>query len=765
MMKRLVAPDATQCCLVFIFAIGLLTAWPARAQEAVVEGRVVEAATGEPLLGVNVVVLQEDGFRRGASTDEQGRFRIEALPEGAYTLRATSIGYVPLEQRVQLADGETVSLVIDLDAKAYELSEIVVRGRQPGETVPTTVHRLSAAAIARQDPATVPDVAQLVPGAHVHTNSRGQTILYFRNSSDRQTAQFFEGALLNVPWDNRVDLGMLPAAMLEGVTASTGVPSVRYGANVTAGAVNFHPRALDRPGHLTEVTAALGTPKVGRASVVHLGRKGDFSYTAALDYAGRGDVALADNSFPLADSIFSQPSGETRVNTDRWLASGFLRGAYQFDSGARLAVSVFHVDAEHGIAPESHLNPALTGVRYWRYPTWRKSMLIVSGATLLGAGLGEGARLRGAVWFNRFEQTINQYGSVAYEQVHKSRQSVDYTGGVRLIGEVPAGPGALALSANALTTQHWQNILHYESGAPGPDSVNVYRQHIVSLGAEYDLALTDRLEVSAGASLDGSLMADTGPFPERDPFWAWGLTSGFTYDLSDPFLLRASAGRKARFPTMRELFGAALGKFVVNPELQPIAARMAEVGIEREGRRFSGGVTAFLQKTDGTISQRTIQSGPNAGKEQRINLGGSRTYGLEVVAAAAPTDRLAFDGQLTWMNTRAVFEGETTKRNEKPSWLGMLTATYELPMGIEALAQVGYLAGAYARTEQNTFVTLPAATIIDARLSYRFAPAGEMLTGGEVFIRVNNLTDEALLLQPGLPGPGRELLVGVKLTL
>lgn len=135
-----------------------------------------------------------------------------------------------------------------------------------------------------------------------------------------------------------------------------------------------------------------------------------------------------------------------------------------------------------------------------------------------------------------------------------------------------------------------------------------------------------------------------------------------------------------------------------------------------------------------------------------------------MVAAVAATERLSLDGQLTWMHTRAVFEGETTKRNEKPSWLSMLTATYDLPMGFAALAQVEYLSGAYARTEQNTFVTLPAATLLDARLSYTFTPASEMLTGGEVFARVNNLTDEVLLLQPGLPGPGREFLVGMKFT-
>lgn len=680
-------------------------------------------------------------------------------------MTVTGISYVPASQRVELGSGETASLALRLQANLYELSEIVVRGRRGGTTAPATVRRLSDVEIELQDPTTVADVAQLIPAAHVHTNSRGQTILYFRDSVDRQMAQFFGGALLNVPWDNRVDLGMLPAAMLEGVTASTGVPSVRYGANVIAGGVNFHPSTLDQPGELTKVNAALGTQEAKSASVVHLRRQGNFSITAALDYAGRGDAALAENSFPLAKAVYSQPSDETRVNTDRSIASGFLRGACQFEGGARLSVSGFHVDSEKGIAPESNVDPTLTGVRYWRYPAWRKSMLIVSGATPLGAGFGEGARLRGAAWFSRFEQDIRQFTSVAYDELGESQHDIDYTGGFRLIAELPAGPGALALSANALSSRHWQDILAHESGTPGPDSINVYRQHILSVGAEYDVALTDRLDASAGAGVNSSLMVETGPFPERDPFWAWDLTAGLTYDLSDRFLLRATGGRKTRFPTMRELFDAALGKFVVNPDLSAISARMVEAGVEGVGTRLSGSATAFLQKTDGTIAQRTIEEGPDAGKEQRINLGGSRTYGLELVAAAQPIERLRLDGQVTWMNTRAVLEGETVKRNEKPSWLGRITATYDLPMGLAAMGQLEYLAGAYARTEQNTFVTLPAATIVDGRLSYRFDPTGQGSTGDEIFLRVNNLTDDVLLLQLGLPGPGREFLAGVKFTL
>ena len=718
------------------------------------EGRVFEAATGAPLPGVNVALRQADQVRGGASTDAEGRFRVEGLPAGGYTAQATAVGYAPARQRVRVAAGETTSLTLRLEEQTLELNEIVVRGGRTQEATASTVQRLSVAEIAQQDPASVADLARLIPAAHVQTNSRGQTLLYLRDAGERQTAQFFDGALLNVPWDNRVDLSLLPASLLESVTVSKGVPSVRYGANVIGGAVNFQTRALERPGRRTEATVAVGTPRAGRTSLFHQRRQGAFSYAAALGVAASGDVALPDG----ADVPFSQPGTGRRVNTDSRLANGFLRGAYQFDSGAQVAVSALHVDAEKGIAPESHVDPDVESVRYWRYPTWRQSMLIVSGAVPLGSE----ARLNGSAWGSRFEQDIFQYRSVAYDRLQETQGDLDYTAGARLIFEQPVGPGMLDLSLNALATRHHQANVFYEEDTPTPDSVSVYRQNIFSLGGAYALPLTDRLEVSAGASLDASATPDTGPWPALDPNYAYGLTSGLTYDVTSQVTLRAAAGRKTRFPTMRERFGAALGKFVPNPGLKPVSALLAEGGGEWRAALVSVSATAFLNRTYDVIDATTLQSGPDAGKERRINLDGSRNVGVELVARARPTDRLAASGHLTWMRPRGFSEGQAQKLDEKPAWLGALTLTYDLPLSLRALVQAEYLGGVYTRTSDNTFVELPAATVFDARLGYLLTPAG--FAGGEVFVRLNNLTDELRLLQLGLPGPGREVRAGLEVS-
>lgn len=738
------------------------------AQSGTIAGTVVDAETGDPLPSVNVVVQGEEA-QMGASTDSEGRYRISDLPPDTYEVRATAVGYLPAEEHVEVEAGQTHTVAFELRAQAYELNEIVVQGQEAREATSSTVQRVSAADIVRQDPATVAEVGRLIPAAHVQTNSRGQTLLYLRDAGERQVAQFFDGALLNVPWDNRVDVGVLPAAMLEGVTVSKGVPSIRYGTNVLGGAVNFQSRSLESTGQMTEVRGALGTAEARRASLTHLGRRGALSYTGSIEYSHRGDFALPDD----AEVPFSQQGTAFRTNTDRSFVNGFLRGAYQLDGGIRLGASFFHVDAEKGVAPEGHINPEEQpgAVRYWRYPSWRKSMLILNGEV----PLEEGATLRGSAWGNRFEQRIDQYQSVDYEQRRETQDDHDLTGGLRVIWEQPLGSGTLNTTLNALTTRHRQANRPYSDGEAAADSVSVYRQHIASAGAEYEVPLTDRLEALFGVGFDGSVSADIGPWAEIDTLnltsgnasTALSLTAGFTYRLTDALAWKAAVGRKPRFPTMRERFSGALGKFVPNPELKPVTAYLAETGLTWRGVQASGEVTAFLNRTFDAIDKTTLPSGI----EQRINLDGSQVYGVELVGAMEPTDRLAVDGHITWMQPRGYRSGTWQRLDEKPAWLGTLTVTYDLPFAFTVVGQSEYMAGAYARCnstsarcpERNAFVELPGALVLNVRLS-RAIRVQEQRLAGEVFVRVDNVTDTLRLLQLGLPDAGRTIEGGVELT-
>ena len=90
------------------------------AQQQKVTGKVLDAATNEPLIGVNVAV---EGTTVGTITDVKGTYSL-VLPGTAKTLVFTYIGYVT--EKVQLQGQTTID--VKLTAEVLHLEEVVVVG-------------------------------------------------------------------------------------------------------------------------------------------------------------------------------------------------------------------------------------------------------------------------------------------------------------------------------------------------------------------------------------------------------------------------------------------------------------------------------------------------------------------------------------------------------------------------------------------------------------------------------------------------------------
>ncbi|MEM8487465.1 MAG: TonB-dependent receptor [Bacteroidota bacterium] len=93
----------------------------ALAQTGKIAGKVTDAATGEPLPGVNVVV---EGSTRGATTDVNGEYVMIGIRPGVYTLVASFVGFAT-ERR------EGASVNVDLTTRAnFALREEVLEGEE-----------------------------------------------------------------------------------------------------------------------------------------------------------------------------------------------------------------------------------------------------------------------------------------------------------------------------------------------------------------------------------------------------------------------------------------------------------------------------------------------------------------------------------------------------------------------------------------------------------------------------------------------------------
>ena len=105
-----------------LLLVGFVT--EAGAQTGKIAGRVTDAATGEPLPGVNVVI---EGTTRGSTTDIDGQYVMIGVRPGTYTLVASFVGFAT-ERREGISANLDLTTTVEftLREEVFEGEEIVV---------------------------------------------------------------------------------------------------------------------------------------------------------------------------------------------------------------------------------------------------------------------------------------------------------------------------------------------------------------------------------------------------------------------------------------------------------------------------------------------------------------------------------------------------------------------------------------------------------------------------------------------------------------
>ncbi|MBN2710339.1 MAG: TonB-dependent receptor [Calditrichaceae bacterium] len=108
----------------------LLTAYLFAGTTGKLAGRVIDAASGEGLAGVNVII---EGTSMGAATDLEGNFIIIGMPPGKYTILASYISYRDMRiTDLEINIDKTRRIDIELQPAALEMDgEIVVVAERP----------------------------------------------------------------------------------------------------------------------------------------------------------------------------------------------------------------------------------------------------------------------------------------------------------------------------------------------------------------------------------------------------------------------------------------------------------------------------------------------------------------------------------------------------------------------------------------------------------------------------------------------------------
>ena len=265
-----------------------------------VDGRVLDARTGAPIIGAEIVIVGQRGFVR---SDDAGRFRWPAVPQ------------MPVEVIVVLPDGRvarpirltaidvTKELTLTLDAIVTEL--VAVTGAAPTiDSSPGAATTLMTAADLRmRHPLTLSQALEAVPG--VSLISEGQSAVpAVRGLARGRTLILVDGSRASTERRAGPNASFLDPGAISTVEVARGPGSVAYGSDAFGGVIAARTRGPDYShkirARFTGTTGA-GVPE----------RSGDFEVSTGY---GSGGVLVAVRAREFED--YHAPSGV--VPNSRW---------------------------------------------------------------------------------------------------------------------------------------------------------------------------------------------------------------------------------------------------------------------------------------------------------------------------------------------------------------------------------------------------------------------------------------------------------------
>ncbi|UCH09575.1 MAG: TonB-dependent receptor, partial [Fidelibacterota bacterium] len=206
-----------------------------------VSGRVLDKDSLQPLHGANVLV-EELGI--GSATDEGGRYTVENIPDGEYTISTSMIGYTVSKALVAMPASEDIDFLLApavIPGQAIIITgDRVRKGQAPIPFTDITRKQIEERGTLQD----IPMLLEMVPGIYSYSdagNGIGYTFLKLRGFDQRRVNVSIDGVPLNDPEDHNVYWVDIPnlLANVEDIQVQRGIGTSLYGRNAFGGSVNM----------------------------------------------------------------------------------------------------------------------------------------------------------------------------------------------------------------------------------------------------------------------------------------------------------------------------------------------------------------------------------------------------------------------------------------------------------------------------------------------------------------------------------------------
>ncbi|WP_286130421.1 TonB-dependent receptor [Solirubrum puertoriconensis] len=294
------------------------------AQGGSVRGRVLDAGSGDALVGVNVVV---PGTNQGVATGPAGDFELKGLAAGTHTVRVSFIGYQALDRSVTISGEEVVDLgSLSLQPAAIGMQEVVVSASRRPEKLteaPATISVISSRQINELPSFNVGELIARQKGVdYIRTGvlGTGLNVRGFNSAFNPKNLQMND-ARLSTLIATGLPLGPLSSVVkedIERVEVVLGPAAALYGPNAHNGLVNTLSKD-PRTSAGTTVALNLGNQNVFSARLRHAQvinpklafkvtgeytRGTDFKYVDTVYYTNTAFARPATPTTPARPAIF-----------------------------------------------------------------------------------------------------------------------------------------------------------------------------------------------------------------------------------------------------------------------------------------------------------------------------------------------------------------------------------------------------------------------------------------------------------------------------
>ncbi len=221
--------------LVFTGLFIFLAAIAAMAQDNSIKGFVYEEVTGEPMMFTNVYLK---GTTFGGSTNENGYFNINRIPDGKYTLLITSVGYDTISEVISVAKGQSVSRKYFLKETSQKLETVTITADKIEARTET---KTSVITVTPKTITKIPSVGgqadfaqylQVVPGVIFTGDQGGQ--LYIRGGSPIQNKVLLDGMVIYNPFHSIGLFSVFDTDIIRNADVYTGGFGAEYSGRISS---------------------------------------------------------------------------------------------------------------------------------------------------------------------------------------------------------------------------------------------------------------------------------------------------------------------------------------------------------------------------------------------------------------------------------------------------------------------------------------------------------------------------------------------------